>query len=130
MKYLASPRLRAYEAERAMKIGADIGPRNIAAEKARESALRSLRTILVDAGYYAGGRGADTVTREVEAQMGPNQEEVVSETVTQQAPAPRPQPQMPAQQGQAPVPQIPAAVAQPSPLLQAEINKLYGMPPV
>jgi hypothetical protein len=130
MKYLASPRLRAYEAERAMKMGADIGPRNIAAEKARESALRSLRTILVDAGYYAGGRGADTVTREVEAQMGPNQEEVVSETVTQQAPAPRPQPQMPAQQAQAPVPQIPAAVAQPSPLLQAEINKLYGMPPV
>lgn len=130
MKYLSSKRLRAYEAERAMKIGADIGPRNIAAEKARESALRSLRTILVDAGYYASGRGADTVTREVEAQMGPNQEEIVSETVTQQAPAPRPQPQMPAQQAQAPVPQIPAAVAQPSPLLQAEINKLYGMPPV
>ena len=62
MRYLSSPRLRAYEAKRAMQAGADLsgfGRRNLAAEQARESALRSLRTILVDAGYYATGQGAN-----------------------------------------------------------------------
>jgi hypothetical protein len=65
MRYLSSPRLRAYEAKRAMQAGADLsgfGRRNLAAEQARESALRSLRTILVDAGYYAAGQGSDVVS--------------------------------------------------------------------
>jgi hypothetical protein len=62
MRYLSSPRLRAYEAKRAMQAGADLtgfGRRNLVAEQARESALRALRTILVDAGYYAAGQGAN-----------------------------------------------------------------------
>ena len=68
MKYLTNPRLRAYEAERAMKIGADIDPflrRNLAREKARESAMRSLRTILVDAGYYASDQAANVAEQEI-----------------------------------------------------------------
>ena len=68
MKYLTNPRLRAYEAERDMKIGADIDPflrRNLAREKARESAMRSLRTILVDAGYYASDQAANVAEQEI-----------------------------------------------------------------
>ena len=65
LKYLSSPRLRAYEAERAMRGGAELGKRNIAAEKARESAVRSLRTILVDMGYYASGVGGDILSEEI-----------------------------------------------------------------
>lgn len=33
MTYLSSPRLRAYEAERAINAGADLGTKNLAAEK-------------------------------------------------------------------------------------------------
>jgi len=65
LKYLSSPRLRAYEADRAMKGGAELGERNIVAEKARESAVRSLRTILVDMGYYASGVGGDILSEEI-----------------------------------------------------------------
>ena len=65
LKYLSSPRLRAYEADRAMKGGAELGERNIVAEKARESAIRSLRTILVDMGYYASGVGGDIISEEI-----------------------------------------------------------------
>jgi hypothetical protein len=68
MKYLSSPRLRAYETERALKMGADLagfGKRNLVAERARESARRSLRTILVDAGYYSADQGANVVEQEI-----------------------------------------------------------------
>ena len=56
MKYLTNPRLRAYEAERAMKIGADIDPflrRNLAREKARESAkVRKDKPVADERIYY------------------------------------------------------------------------------
>ena len=126
MKYLASPRLRAYEAERAMKMGADIGPRNIAAEKARESALRSLRTILVDAGYYASGQGASAVEREFENLDRQTQAQPKPQAQAQ-TPVPQTSQTAPQPQAQAPVPQIPPSIARPSPLLQQELNKLYGM---
>ena len=133
MKVLASPRLRAYEAERAMRMGAELGPRNIAAEKAWESARRSLRTILVDAGYYATGQGASAVEREF---GNLTQQPQASQQEQQQPPRPQAEPQVsvpqrrPQQQATqqaAPTPQIPSGVARPSPLLQEELNKLYGM---
>ena len=135
MKVLASPRLRAYEAERAMRMGAELGPRNIAAEKAWESARRSLRTILVDAGYYATGQGASAVEREF---GNLTQQPQASQQEQQQPPRPQAEPQVsvpqrrPQQQATqqaSPTPQIPSGVTKPSPLLQEEINKLYGMTP-
>tara|TARA_R110002073_G_scaffold2912_1_gene18863 strand:- start:45 stop:3371 length:3327 start_codon:yes stop_codon:yes gene_type:complete len=66
MKYLSSPRLRAYEAERAINAGADLGTkRNLAAEKMRENAVRAIRTILVNAGAYSTDKGSDAVSREI-----------------------------------------------------------------
>lgn len=133
MKVLASPRLRAYEAERAMRMGAELGPRNIAAEKAWESARRSLRTILVDAGYYATGQGASAVEREfgnLTQQPQAAQQEQQQPPRPQAAPqvsVPQRRPQQQATQQAAPTPQIPSGVARPSPLLQEELNKLYGM---
>ena len=133
MKVLASPRLRAYEAERAMRMGAELGPRNIAAEKAWESARRSLRTILVDAGYYATGQGASAVEREfgnLTQQPQAAQQEQQQTPRPQAAPqvsVPQRRPQQQATQQAAPTPQIPSGVTRPSPLLQEELNKLYGM---
>ena len=65
MKVLTSPRLRAYEAKKAIQGGADLGPRNLAAERAIESAFRSLRTILVDMGYYSADQGSNIVEQEI-----------------------------------------------------------------
>ena len=133
MKVLASPRLRAYEAERAMRMGAELGPRNIAAEKAWESARRSLRTILGDAGYYATGQGASAVEREfgnLTQQPQAAQQEQQQPPRPQAAPqvsVPQRRPPQQATQQAAPTPQIPSGVARPSPLLQEELNKLYGM---
>ena len=129
MKVLASPRLRAYEAERAMRMGAELGPRNIAAEKAWESARRSLRTILVDAGYYATGQGASAVEREF---GNLTQQPQAAQQEQQQPPRPQAAPQVSVpqrrpQQQATPTPQIPSGVTRPSPLLQEELNKLYGM---
>mgnify|MGYP004446970753 CR=1 FL=1 len=105
LKYLSSPRLRAYEAERAMRGGAELGKRNIAAEKARESAVRSLRTILVDMGYYASGVGGDILSEEIiepakqEAapvvQQGQQAIQPVVDQVSQQVSQLQPPPQIP-----------------------------------
>ena len=133
MKYLTSPRLRAYEAQRAIKAGADLsgfGQRNLAAERARESAFRSLRTILVDAGYYATDQGLNVAEQRATEQF--NQ--------ATQAPAAPAQPPaaMPAAPAQPPAavdpgPPIPDYLkqgpGQPNPLYQQEINKLLGMTP-
>ena len=138
MKYLSSPRLRAYEAERAMRMGAELGPRNIAAEKARESAVRSLRTILVDSGYYTVDQALNIAEGEFEKitqqrqpspqQSGPQtQQQTPRPQAAPQVSAPQRRPQQQATQQAAPTPQIPAGVARPSPLLQEELNKLYGM---
>ena len=138
MKYLSSPRLRAYEAERAIRMGAELGPRNIAAEKARESAVRSLRTILVDSGYYTVDQALNIAEGEFEKitqqrqpspqQSGPQtQQQTPRPQAAPQVSAPQRRPQQQATQQAAPTPQIPAGVARPSPLLQEELNKLYGM---
>ena len=118
MKYLASPRLRAYEAEKAIQMGAELGPRNLAYEKASESAFRSLRTILVDAGYYATSQGANVVRQEF---IDPALEQVNQEVQQMQQPTPQAQPQI--------QPQQPAPQAATSALRQAELNKLLGIAP-
>ena len=87
LRYLTRPRLRAFEAERAMASGADLstweakkrvvdpltgvetvgalGSRNLSARKAREAAARSIRLITAELGYYATERGSDAVSREI-----------------------------------------------------------------
>lgn len=133
MTYLTSPRLRAYEAQRAIKAGADLsgfGQRNLAAERARESARRALRTILVDAGYYATDQALNVAEQRATEQF--NQ--------ATQAPAAPAQPPaaMPAAPAQPPAPVDPGppipdylkqGPGQPNPLYQQEINKLLGMTP-
>jgi hypothetical protein len=116
MKVLSSPRLRAYEAEKALRAGAALGKRNIAAEKAWESARRSLRTILVDAGYYATDQGANVVEQEVVQPM-------VQQMTQGAAPAPQPAPPVQGPPTTAPRPDTINA------LYQAEINKLLGVSP-
>ena len=133
MKYLTSPRLRAYEAQRAVKAGADLsgfGQRNLAAERARESAFRSLRTILVDAGYYATDQGANVAEQRITEQF--NQ---ATQAPAAPAQPPAPMPAAPAQPPAAvdPGPPIPDYLkqgpGQTNPLYQQEINKLLGMTP-
>jgi len=87
LRYLTRPRLRAFEAERAMASGADLstweakkrfvdpltgvetvgalGSRNLSARRAREAAARSIRLITAELGYYATERGSDAVSREL-----------------------------------------------------------------
>ena len=87
LRYLTRPRLRAFEAERAMASGADLstweakkrvvdpltgvetvgalGSRNLSARRAREAAARSIRLITAELGYYATERGSDAVSREI-----------------------------------------------------------------
>ena len=140
MKYLSNPRFRAYEAERAMAAGADLGTRqNLAARKAFENANRALRTIFVEMGLYASDRGSDAVSREI-VEPAVSQ---VQQATQQQAPAPA-QPAPPVQGPPTTVPQpAPAPVnagppipdylrqgpGQVNPLYQAEINKLLGVSP-
>ena len=135
MKYLTSPRLRAYETERAMKVGADLsgfGRRNIAAERARESALRSLRTILVDAGYYASDQGSNVAQQRVV-------DPVVRE-ITEKGSAPEEnqglrRPAIPSSDRYTPSnfnPQLiprDSSVTSAEALRQQEINKLLGVQP-
>ena len=117
MKYLSSPRLRAYEAEKAIQMGAELGPRNLAYEKASESAFRSLRTILVDAGYYATSQGANVVRQEV---IDPSLAQLNQEV--QQIQQPATQPQMQSQQPT--VDQRDTSI-----LRKVEENKLLGVTP-
>ena len=117
MKYLSSPRLRAYEAEKAIQMGAELGPRNLAYEKASESAFRSLRTILVDAGYYATSQGANIVRQEV---IDPSLAQLNQEV--QQIQQPATQPQMQSQQPT--VDQRDTSI-----LRKVEENKLLGVTP-
>ena len=140
MKYLSNPRFRAYEAERAMAAGADLGTRqNLAARKAFENANRALRTIFVEMGLYASDRGSDAVSREI-VEPAVSQ---VQQATQQQAPAPaqpappvQGPPPMAPQPAPAPVnagPPIPDYLRQGpgsvNPLYQAEINKLLGVSP-
>ena len=62
MKYLTSPRLRAYEAERAMAAGAELGPRNLALEKQVEAAKAAIRQITLQLGAYGTSSGAEAVS--------------------------------------------------------------------
>ena len=66
MKYMSSPRLRAYEAERAAQIGANLGRRDFAAEKARESAIRAIRTVVTEAAYYSADQGANVAEQNID----------------------------------------------------------------
>ena len=126
MKYLSSPRLRAYEARRAMQAGADLsgfGKRNLAAEQARESARRALRTILVDAGYYATDQGGNVVQQEIiDPVQGQIRESVQGRTPTLSQ-APRLTRTPPAQDPFNPVPSVSRADI----LRQIEENKLMGV---
>ena len=62
MKYLTSPRLRAYEAERAMAAGAELGPRNLALEKQVEAAKAAIRQIMLQMSAHGIGGGAEAVS--------------------------------------------------------------------
>ena len=61
MKVLTNPRLRAYEAEKALAGGARLGDRNLVAEKAWENARRAVRTTVLQLGGYSAGEGTEVL---------------------------------------------------------------------
>ena len=134
MRYLTSPRLRAYEAERAVRVGAGLPPKQIAAEKARENAFRAVRTIAAQFSTYGVGQAeeaaADRLAPVIE-QVRP----VVEEAAQQIAPAVGQSLQQiqqiaPVSPGQPPVPAAPA----PGQMTAADVerqrvqNQLAGLP--
>ena len=61
MKVLTNPRLRAYDAEKALAGGARLGDRNLVAEKAWENARRAVRTTVLQLGGYSAGEGTEVL---------------------------------------------------------------------
>ena len=134
MRYMTNPRLRAYEAERAVRVGAGLPPKQIAREKARENAFRAVRTIAAQFATYGVGQAeeaaADRLAPVIE-QVRPVVEEAAQQ-IQQVAPRQQVQPPVPAAPapGQPPVPAAPA----PGQMTAADVerqrvqNQLAGLP--
>jgi len=132
MRYMTNPRLRAYEAERAVRVGAGLPPKQIAAERSRENAFRAVRTIVAQFATYGVGQAeeaaADRLAPVIE-QVRP----VVEEAAQQIAPAVGQSLQQiqqiaPVAPGQPPAPVAPGQMTASDVERQRVQNQLAGLP--
>jgi hypothetical protein len=131
MNSLTNPRIRAYEAERALKAGIDVGKRNLVLEKIRENAYRDMRVILTQLGAY----GAEQAEEAASARLAPVMEQVapVVEEAKQQVQEAVPQ-LTPGQPLTAVTPGQPPAAVTPGQMTAADVerqrvmNQLVGLP--
>ena len=131
MNFLTNPRIRAYEAERALKAGIDVGPRNLVLDKIIENAYRDMRVILTQLGAY----GVEQTEEAVSARLAPVMEQVapvveeakqqVQEVVPQLAPS---QPLTAVTPGQPPAAIAPDQMTAANVERQRVMNQLAGLP--
>ena len=124
MNFLTNPRIRAYEAERALKAGIDVGPRNLVLDKIIENAYRDMRVILTQLGAYSVEQAGEASS----ARLAPAVEEAkqqVKEAVPQLTPG---QPPAAVTPGQPPAAVAPGQMTAADVERQRVMNQLAGLP--